>query len=140
MANRKIKIIYTKESGRHPFYTTEANLDNQDRHFRKIIKEVVLVDEVKGKNKIALPEPKQEVKHKPLTISEMIETDVELPPLKIGKNTEVIETVKEITKDDVVEQLIKMGKTREEAMDFVYPKPVIKVEKETKKRKVAKKV
>jgi hypothetical protein len=54
---RKVKVIYTKESGRPPLITTEKNLADQNKFFSAIIQEVVLVeDEMK---KVPLPAPAQ---------------------------------------------------------------------------------
>lgn len=67
MANRNIRIIYTKESGRPDLYTTESNLPQQDKFFRNIIKEVYLVDE---KKTIPLPEKEVVKEESPLIIKE----------------------------------------------------------------------
>lgn len=150
---KKVKIVYTKESGRPPMYTTDKNLDNQEKFFSSIIAEVILLDD-KGNElrneAIVRPAPivvtktiKQEEFILPAEDSSLPEIIRNSMPPKINpslKSTTANETpIKEsITLEMVYAELIKKGKTKEEIDVFLLPK-VTKVDKRFKKSKTEQK-
>lgn len=111
MSNREIKIIYTKESGRPPLYTTEANLPNQDKFFRNIIQEVVLVED--EKSRVSMP-VKQLPKNPPIEVSPTGAPKFIEPPKPLV-----------ITDEMLFAELEKRGKTRKQIENFLKPKKTV---------------
>ena len=151
---RKVKIVYTKESGRPPMYTTDKNLENQEKFFSNIIAEVILLDD-KGN------EIKNEAVVRPVIVTNTVGTNVkdESFVLPVGDNSlpEIIknsmppktdatlkpivpnESPKSMPLDLLYAELISKGKTKEEIDVFLAPK-LIKADKRFKKSKTEQKV
>lgn|ERR1035437_502745 len=116
MANRKVKITYTQESGRPPFYTTEGNIPEQDKLFRSIIKEIELVEPDKEQVKVMTVLPPK---------------DNTLIPLPIQKEPSFVSSI--MSDKQLIDALLLKGKTEEEITEFLKPKEyVLKPFKETK--------
>jgi hypothetical protein len=146
---KKVKIVYTKESGRPPMYTTDKNLENQEKFFSNIIAEVILLDD-KGN------EIKNEAVVRPVIVTNVKDESFVLP---VGDNSlpEIIrnsmppktdatlksivpnESPKSMPLDLLYAELMNKGKTKEEIDVFLAPK-LIKVDKRFKKSKTEQKV
>lgn len=145
---RKVKIMYTKESGRPPMYTTDRNLEAQEKFFSNIIAEVILLDD-KGN------EIKNEAVVRPVIVTNVKDESFVLPvgdslpeiirnsmPPKTDATLKSIvpnESPKSMPLDLLYAELMNKGKTKEEIDIFLAPK-VVKVDKRFKKSKTEQKV
>ena len=84
--SKKVKIIYTRESGRPDFITTEQNIQQQEKQHGNIIEDIIIMDDV------------QDITH-----------EVIKPKLLERKEAKTCDC--EITDEQLVKALNKRGKT-----------------------------